>query len=249
MSKSTNILSSFFLLTLILLSSSSLAQQGVKVGFRVSPIAGAQSYESLDSLSDKPIKTPTQVQKGSIDLGIILSVGLTEKAALTTGLSYQRIGFSTSQPIPASANVVPDSTKKEISGLTTKASVTVPIGLKLRSPALGSSGLHVWTNMGGQVNFNRAYSSTQEFLVSETDRAGNTIHTIKEVKTEGAEHIEPITAALVPALGFDLYIGEKMLQAGVSYHWGLMSMTSRSSTSSATRTKLSYVALDLGYFF
>jgi len=229
-----------FVTSFMFVNNSLQAQEGVKVGFRVSPLVGVAVVN--DSSKQVPEGLTTKAEVG-FDVGLILNVGLSQSASLTTGISYQQVKFSFSQPIPTNRNIT-DSTKAEIKGLSTETAVVIPFGLKLRSPEIGT-GIHLWANVGAQANINMSYESTEEVLFPETDRAGNTTYVVRELTESGTDVIEKVTASFVPAFGLD--IGN--LQVGTSYHWGLMNILNKNSTSPNPTRKLSYVALNLGYFF
>lgn len=230
----------FFIASLFQFNHALQAQEGLKIGFRVSPIAGVASVN--DSTKQIPEGLTTKPQAG-FDVGMMLNVGLSQSASLVTGVSYQQAKFSFSRPTARGASVL-DSSKQEIKGLTTNSAVVVPLSLKLRSPEIGT-GVYLWGSVGAQANINLAFESTEEVLIPETDRAGSTTYTIREVTESGTENINPITASFTPAFGLDA----GNLQVGMSYHWGLMNIFNKSYEGPNSRQKLSYVALDLGYFF
>ena len=227
--------------TLLLVASSSLqAQEGFKIGFRVSPALG-HAYVNDSSkhvpggLTTKP-QTSTGIGAGvdwEFDWGFI---------SVASGVSFQRITFGIPQADQQSS--VADSARMPIKSEVTKSAVVIPLGLKLRSPEIGK-GVYLWGNIGTQTNINLSFESTESEVITETDRAGNTTQTVRTFSESGTDKINRVTASFVPAVGMDL----GHVQLGLSYHMGLMNILKEGNTSPTPRKRLSYVALNLGYFF
>jgi len=238
--------SALVIILFLMCLSSTQAQQGVKFGFRISPVIG-RAYVN-DSTKQKPKGLTTKPQaSASVDAGMMTELYITERCDLATGISWQQLKFETTQPIPR--GVIDDSSKKEIKGLTTRHAVVIPLGLRFKSPELGNSGIRAWLHFGAQANLNLSYSSVEEVLVSETDRAGNTTYSVRELETSRKDFVETFTASAVPAMGFDIKIGNGILQPAVSGHLGLMNILNYDTNPSNQSVRLSYIALDLGYFF
>ncbi|MEZ4684729.1 MAG: hypothetical protein R3B47_01240 [Bacteroidia bacterium] len=217
------------------------AQEGVKIGFRVSPMI---PRAVVNDSSKQPIKGLTTKPAASFGAGIIMNMGFSQQVSLTTGISFQQLRYASTYQVPGGSTAgAGDTTWLEAGDAPRVTSVVIPLGLKLRSPEIGT-GIHLWANIGAQANIPVAYSSASRIPVATTDRVGNTSYTVREVDVKGTENVEPVTVSFVPAFGLDA----GHLQAGMSYHWGLMNILS-SSNPSRQNTKLSYVALNLGYFF
>jgi hypothetical protein len=226
--------------TLLLVAASSLqAQEGFKIGFRVSPALGHASVvndstkQVPEGLSTKPNASMGAGVDWEFDWGFV---------SVTSGVSFQRITFAI--PQGDQQRIITDSTRMPIKSEVKKSAVVIPLGLKFRSPEIGT-GVYLWGNIGTQANINLSYESTESEVITETDRAGNTTQTVRTFSESGTDKINRVTASFVPAVGMDL----GHVQVGMSYHWGLMNILKKDNTSPTPRKRLSYVALNLGYFF
>lgn len=209
-------------LLFMFLSLGLFAQEGLKIGILVSPNIGFSSV--TDSTKKKVAGITTPVRPG-VGFGLSISYGFNETIGIQTG---------------AFAVIKNLSFKSSILGVESKIqqrviSVEIPFGLKLRSPEIGD-GIFVTGFIGGAGEFNVA--STQKTFLN-----GTLIDTDNSYK-----NINPITVSPVFGLGVDWEFDWGMIHMGPSFHWGLMRVLNKKNNGNLN-VKMSYLALDLGYYF
>jgi len=207
-----------------------MAQEGIKVGFRASPLIGWASIVD-DSTKTKP-------------------TGLTTKAGI--GFSFDFVvtyGFSETVAIRSGINIATKSARSEFDVLgvqsSTKTSLTaleIPLGLKFRSPEIGN-GMYIIGHFGVNPEIN-----LQNRTVTDLTVGGVTTTT----EMRDSDDINLFTMSFVPGAGLDWEFDWGMLEFAATYHWGLLSYTdTRSIAEGGTglSSRLNYIALNIGYFF
>jgi hypothetical protein len=207
--------------------SKSFAQEGAKVGFRLSPLIGWANV-SDDSTKTKPAGLETTAGLG-FSFDFVFTYGFSDAIGLRTGINIATKKVGTNFDLGALGSV--DSK-------TSFTAVEVPIGLKFRSPEIGS-GMHIIGHFGLNPEFN-----VQNKVVT-TSTLGSAVVTTEQRDVDG---IRLFTASFVPGVGLDWEFDWGMLEFAATYHWGLLSYTDPDKTGGAV-SKLNYIALNLGYFF
>jgi hypothetical protein len=202
-----------------------MAQEGAKVGFVLSPLVGWQSVV-LDSSKQKPTGLETKAGVG-FAFDFVFTYGFSDKIAFKTGINIA------SKTIGSSFG----TTGLSVDSKTSLTSVEVPIGLKFRSPEIGS-GLYIIGMFGvtPEINFaNKVVTTTTIGSLVTTD------------ERRDVDNINLITASFAPGAGVDWEFDWGMLEFSATYNLGLLSYTNRKDTYLAS--KISYIALNVGYFF
>lgn len=228
----------FFLPALLLLLSfcafnTAQAQEGVKIGFRASPLIGWASIVD-DSTKTKPEGLTTKPGIG-FSFDFVFTYGFSESVGLRTGINIATKGVRTDY----SLTVLDITTTAETK--TSFTAIEIPLGLKFRSPEIGS-GMYIVGHFGvnPEINLQNKTKST----VTVSSPAGSTSTTSETVDSDD---INLFTFSFVPGAGVDWEFDWGMLEMALTYHWGLLSYTDTNST--GQRSRLNYIALNLGYFF
>lgn len=197
-----------------------MAQEGVKVGFRASPLIGWASMVD-DSTKSKPDGLSTKPGIG-FSFDFVFTYGFSETVGFRSGI-----------------NIATKSFKSEVSSVSFSSnmnitSVEVPLGLKFRSPEIGS-GMYIIGHFG---------------LNNEINVQNKVTSTLGSVSTEqrDVDGIRLYTFSFVPGVGLDWEFDWGMLEFAATYHWGLLSLTNPDDFGGQI-TKMNYIALNLGYFF
>lgn len=228
--------------TLMLLSFAAFqnahAQEGVKVGFRASPLIAWASVTN-DSTKQVPEGLTTKAALG-FSFDFVFTYGFSETVGFRSGINIATKGFS--QEIGV--------TGFSASSKFNVTSLEVPVGLKFRSPEIGT-GIHIIGHFGVNAELNLANSTETTATVTVPDPTGGPdITTTTTTTTKDVDGINFFTGSFVPGVGVDWEFDWGMLEFALTYHWGLLSLTDKGSQNfNQTVTKVSYIALNLGYFF
>lgn len=218
------------------------AQEGIKIGFRASPLVGWASIVD-DSTKTKPEGLTTKAGLG-FSFDFVLTYGFTETVALRTGINIATKSVGTESSF--SSDIAGIRTSVMGTGKTSFTAVEVPIGLKFRSPEIGT-GIYIIGHFGMNAEFNLQNKVTTDVTTSVT-AGGITTTSNSMTEQRDVDGIRLFTASFVPGVGVDWEFDWGMLEMAVTYHWGLLSFTDPDKNGGAV-SKLSYVALNLGYFF
>lgn len=225
--KRTVIICTLFLLVGLVGVNKVMAQEGAKVGFRLSPMVGWAGVVT-DSTKQKPAGLQSKAGVG-FAFDFVFTYGFSEKIALKTGINISKKSVGSFYDL----GILGTTVDQKVS-LT---AVEVPIGLKFRSPEIGS-GLYIIGYFGvtPEVNFaNKVVTTT-------------TIGSLETVdERRDIDDINLITASFAPGAGVDWEFDWGMLEFSATYNLGLLSYTNKKDT--GLSSKISYVALNLGYFF
>jgi len=198
------------------------AQEGIKVGFRASPIVswGTTVYDSTKS------KPAGYSDKAGVGFGFdfVLTYGISESFAFKTGVTI------------ASKTV---KSEQSVLGLTANnrinfTAVEVPLGFKFRSPEIGD-GIYIIGHFGLNPEIN-----VQNKLKTE-------IGSLTEEKVD-ADGIRLFTASFAPGAGVDWEFDFGTLEFAATYHWGLLPYTNPDDFG-GLKSRMNGIALNVGYFF
>ncbi|MFN8398029.1 MAG: outer membrane beta-barrel protein [Bacteroidia bacterium] len=204
-----------------------MAQEGAKVGFRLSPMVGFQSIVA-DSTKQKPTGLDTKAGVG-FAFDFVFTYGFSDKIALKTGINISKKSVGSFYDFSALGTTVDQK--------VSLTAVEVPIGLKFRSPEIGS-GLYIIGYFGvtPELNFaNKVVTTTTIGSLTTTD------------ERRDVDDINLITASFAPGAGVDWEFDWGMLEFSATYNLGLLSYTNKKDTGMSS--KISYISLNLGYFF
>ena len=210
-----------------------MAQEGVKIGFRASPLIAWASIVD-DSTKTKPEFLTTKPGIG-FSFDFVFTYGFSESLALRTGVNIATKGVRTESSITILDITTTADTR------TSFTAIEVPLGLKFRSPEIGT-GIYIIGHFGinPEINLQNRTKST----VTISSPAGTSTSTTETVDSDA---INPFTLSFVPGAGVDWEFDWGMLEMALTYHWGLLSYTDTDVT--GQRSRLNYIALNLGYFF
>lgn len=227
--KRTVLVSALLLLVSLVGVNRLMAQEGAKVGFRLSPIVGWAGIVD-DSTKQKPSGLETQAKMG-FAFDFVFTYGFSEKIGLKTGINISKKAVGSQFDLSDSSGVFTIESK------TSLTAVELPVGLKFRSPEIGS-GLYIIGYFGvtPELNFQNKV---------------NTTTTVGSLTTESElrdiDDINLITASFAPGAGVDWEFDWGMLEFSATYNLGLLSYTNKKDTGYSS--KISYISLNLGYFF
>jgi hypothetical protein len=222
---------------LLLCTGEALAQRGLSFGFRVSPLT------ARTILTDSASQTPngiTLTPQTTVGFGLMLNFGLTENISIMTGFNYANLKVFTK----ITTNNPNDSSLLELLGEETKSTVSIPLGLRLRTPEFGR-GWRIFANLGGVAEINTAYKSLQDVL----ELQPGSIPQIQQSLTAGTENIRRTAIAVVPRVGLDKETGFGTFTIGGSYSLPLQDFREAVDSPDQLNARISTIALDIGYFF
>lgn len=219
------------------------AQEGVKVGFRASPLIGWASVVN-DSTKTKPEGLTTKAGLG-FSFDFVFTYGFSENVAFRSGINIATKGVKSETDF--SFDLLGTTTRTVATSKTNFTAVEIPIGLKFRSPEIGT-GMYVVGHFGMNAEINVQNKVTSDATVTVTDAAGGTTSTSTSTEQVDVDGISLFTTSFVPGVGLDWEFDWGMLEFGLTYHWGLLSYTDPDKFNDQ-RSRLNYIALNLGYFF
>ncbi len=206
-----------------------MAQEGAKVGFSLRPTVSWASVVA-DSTKQKPVGLQNKAGAG-VAFDFIFTYGFSEKIAFKTGIniSSRKVGSYSSTTILGTTSTIDQK--------TSLTSVEVPVGLKFRSPEIGS-GLYIVGMFGvtPEINFSNKVV---------TDISVGGLSTRDE--RQDINEINLITTSFSPGAGVDWEFDWGMLEFTATYNLGLLSYTNKKDTGYAS--KISSIGLNVGYFF
>lgn len=229
----------FFLLTMLLLATTGFygtaqAQEGIKVGFRASPLVGWSTTVD-DSTKTKPEGLETKAGLG-FAFDFVLTYGFSDNFMFKTGVTIATKGSK------AETNI--SGTGFSVSGTssTNFTAVEIPVGFKFRSPEIGD-GMYIIGHFGLNPEFN-VQNKVNSKVTTTLGGASSTVET-EQVDVDG---IRLFTASFAPGVGLDWEFDWGMLEFGLTYHWGLLSYTDPDKFG-GQKSRLNAMALNVGYFF
>lgn len=216
-----------------------MAQEGVKIGFRASPLVSWGSVVD-DSSKTKPEGLTTKAGVG-FSFDFVFTYGFSETVGFRTGVNIA------TKSVGSESDFTILDTRTVSSVKTSFTAIEIPLGLKFRSPEIGD-GIYVIGHFGVNPELNLQNRTRSDLTI--TDPSGNSVTTSSEVVD--SDGINFFTMSFVPGAGVDWEFDWGMLEGAITYHWGLLSYTdTRSIADGGTglRSRLNYIALNLGYFF
>ncbi len=219
-----------FTIMLLLLSLAAvkpaMAQEGIKIGFRASPLIAWGSIVD-DSTKTKPEGLNTRAALG-FSFDFVLTYGFSETVGIRTGVNIATKGVRTETDEIAGT---------QLSAKTSFTAIEIPLGLKFRSPEIGN-GMYVVGHFGVNPELNLQNRTKSTLTIGGVSTTTETVD---------SDDINLFTMSFVPGAGLDWEFDWGMLEFAATYHWGLLSYTDTQSTGVSSR--LNYIALNLGYFF
>lgn len=218
------------------------AQEGVKVGFRASPLIGWATIVD-DSTKAKPEGLETKAGLG-FAFDFVLTYGFSESFAFKTGVT-----IATKSARSSFSESYSDSTTSISSSGESKVSFTaieIPIGFKFRSPEIGD-GMYVVGHFGVNPEINVQNKVHSETTTSVTV-GGSTTTTTDTDDLVDVDGINLFTASFAPGVGLDWEFDWGMLEFAATYHWGLLSYTNPDKMN-GQKSRINAISLNIGYFF
>jgi Outer membrane protein beta-barrel domain len=223
--KRTVFLSALFLILGITGMNKVMAQEGAKVGFSIRPMVSWASTVT-DSTKQKPIGIENKSGVG-FAFDFIFTYGFSDKIAFKSGIniSSRKVGFASTV------------TGVDLTSKTSLTSIEVPLGLKFRSPEIGS-GLYIVGLFGvtPEINFSNKVVTDLTLLGVRT-----------QSETQDSKDVNIFTTSFSPGAGVDMEFDWGMLEFTATYNLGLMSYTNKKNT--GVISKISSIGLNVGYFF
>lgn len=214
-------------------------EKPVEFGFQASPLV---AFPTITDSSKKDIAGLDTKARMGFSFGLVTNIRIADPVAFSTGLHIATRGFGTAQTI---TNPLDSTASLTLNSKRNFTSVMIPIGLRFRSPELGSSGMHIMGKFGGDAELNVQTVNTYDVLT--VDAANNSV-TVTEDSDRDADNINLFTFSFVPGAGVDWVQDWGTVSGGFSYHWGLMNILDK-DRNGGNRARLNYVALDLAYYF
>jgi hypothetical protein len=216
-----------------------MAQEGAKVGFRASPLI------SWGNITDKvtkakPVGLETRAALG-FAFDFAFTYGFSENIGIKTGVTLATRGINTTYTL--------DSTISGVNSLESKLGITsviVPLGLKFRSPEIGD-GIFIYGVFGMDAEINVQNKIIGDVIV--IDSTSGAASVTQDLETRDNDGISLFTTSFSPGAGVDWQFDWGMLEFGVTYHWGLMSYTTKKFSDPNQRTKMNAISLNIGYYF
>ncbi|HHG83318.1 MAG TPA: hypothetical protein ENJ82_01105, partial [Bacteroidetes bacterium] len=134
--KKSFLLSTMLLLLTLVIYNPVQAQEGVKIGFRASPLI------SWATIADSSKKVPAGLETGAalgFSFDFVMTYGFSESLSLRTGVNIAAKSVKSSTDISA--------LNTKVNFTTSVTAIEVPIGLKFRSPEIGD-GMYIVGHFG-----------------------------------------------------------------------------------------------------
>ena len=227
-----------------ILSTKAQTPNGVKIGWQASPLV-AWSSTLFDTTNLAPPGLTTKSAPG-FSFGIIGQIPITGNFGLRTSLNFVNKKFITVGDL-SFFNL--GETENKITMNNLELIVTPQYSLS----GLGSKQhlvVNFWTGISLDALLGYAYDANEIDMTT-------TPHTLKPLPTEKNEgRVTKINSSIVVGSSISKPVGNGTIEIGPSCHFGITNIADKDFQRShgATRatvqsSKLSYVALDLGYFF
>lgn len=219
------------------------AQEGVKIGFRASPLVAWASVVD-DSTKTKPEGLTTKAGLG-FSFDFVFTYGFTESVGFKTGVNIATKSAGTE--FSNSFEFLGTTTTTTGTSKTSFTAVEIPVGLKFRSPEIGT-GMYIVGHFGMNAEINLQNRIKSDVTTTITDSNGGTTTATSSSEQVDVDGIRLFTTSFVPGVGLDWEFDWGMLEFAATYHWGLLSFTNPDDFGNQ-RSRMNYIALNLGYFF
>jgi hypothetical protein len=218
------------------------AQEGIKVGFRATPLIGWSTTVD-DSTKTKPQGLETKAGIG-FAFDFVLTYGFSENFMIKTGVTIAT--KSTGSDFNFSSDFAGVQTSVVSESKVNFTAVEIPVGFKFRSPEIGD-GMYIIGHFGLNPELNVQNKVTTDATTSVTV-AGATTTTTTSTEQVDVDGIRLFTASFAPGVGLDWEFDWGMLEFAATYHWGLLPYTDPDKNG-GLKSRLNAFALSVGYFF
>jgi len=222
-----NRIHTFALLAILLIPGLSTAQEGVKIGLRLSPIIGMANM--TDSNKEDIPNLDSKIRLGW-SYGLLVDYYFKEHYAFHTGVHIVNKGYRATFSNPS---------LKERVRVT---AVEIPLALKLRSSEIGDGVRLKGTfglSMDAYVGYRNKYEGNSPFDGTNGDGVN------KNTKMLNLAGVSFIYGAGLEFSASDV----GTIEVGLSFHQGLNNINNRSKSQRDMLIRANYLALDLGYYF
>ncbi|MEL6675398.1 MAG: outer membrane beta-barrel protein [Bacteroidota bacterium] len=206
------------------------AQEGLKIGLRFSPIV---SFPLITDENGNNIPGDVVSNKLGLSYGLMVNYGIRDNYGLYSGIHIVRKGFErtlTLDSLSATQDV-------------TITSIDIPIALKGRSNEVGN-GLFIYGIFGASLDVRFGYKNQW------TGRDPVTLEVAESGTTQKAALVNPLGISFLFGAGTEWVIDRVgTINAGLIFHRALINQNNKSEFNNNEQIKVSYLSLDLGYFF
>ena len=210
------------------------AQEGIKIGLRLSPIF---SFANITDGDGNQFNGLDRSSKIGFSYGLTANYGFTENYGLYTGLHIVSKRFERTQEVILPTERVNATQNIRVS------SIEIPAAIRLRSNEI-APGMHIVGIFGLAFEFNTGYKN--EFTgLNPIDSTS----TATSGTNRNSEFIKNLTTSFIfgPAVDYETDFG--MINLGIIYHQGLSDIDKLDSYGNSETIKINYLAIDIGYFF
>jgi hypothetical protein len=233
----------FMLLLVMGTWSTAMAQEGAKVGFRLSPLISWGTI-TVDSTKTKPTGLETSAALG-FSFDFVFTYGFTDNIGFKTGINIATKSIKSTTTLGTPIGGV-----SELDSKMSFTTVEVPIGLKFRSPEIGD-GIYIYGVFGANAEFNIQNKMVADEIVTTVD--SNQVVTVSVapgIERRDVDGVNLFTASFAPGAGVDWQFDWGMLEFGGTFNLGLLSYTNKNDANfDEIITKLKSIQLNIGYYF
>lgn len=252
----------FLLLASLLFIMPAIAQKGIKFGLRFSPIVSWTNIRDDNNARVRDENGSSFSSRAGVSYGATVTYGFLDNLGIVSGVHIVNKGYSRTI---GSLTVEDSATTTVITNATNRVRMTtveIPFLIRGRTGEIVSgSNLYIVGNFGVSMDIGAGYRNEWTGIRPDTYY---TDETTRELDTEGGEinganYLNPVTLTFVFGAGVDYEIdGVGMINAGISYHQGLINMRRqrrfRNPDDTPTQfgteeVRMNYIALDLSFFF
>ncbi|MEM6765195.1 MAG: outer membrane beta-barrel protein [Bacteroidota bacterium] len=209
------------------------AQEGIKIGLRLSPIS---SFANITDEEGNQFLGLNRSSRPGFSYGLTANYGFTDNYGLYTGIHIVNKRFERNQDINLTNETVNASQVVRVS------SIEIPAAIKLRSNEI-TTGLYIVGIFGLAFEFNTGYKNEFTGLnpINPTGDASGV--------NRNSDNIRRLTTSFIfgPAVDYETDFG--MFNLGIIYHQMLSNINKLDSYGNSETIKIHYLAFDLGYFF
>jgi hypothetical protein len=226
---------------LVLSAGAIFAQEGVKVGFRATPMVSWATIVD-DSTKTVPLGFDTGARLG-FSFDFVFTYGFSDNFSFWSGVNIAKKGLTQNFNQSTTLLGITSTLTGEIKNSFT--AVEVPIGFKFRSPEIGD-GFYIVGFFGATNELNVQNKTDSLYTFTLSSSLGTTTSTTdKQVKD--SKDYNFYTLSFTPGVGVDWEKDFGTVEAVVTYHWGLLNFLDKKNTDQIG--KLNAIALSLGYYF
>ncbi|MEM7374200.1 MAG: outer membrane beta-barrel protein [Bacteroidota bacterium] len=223
------------LLVIVLSLASSLlfAQEGLKIGLRFSPIvaipnATDSSSNVIEGLSGKV----------GLSYGLMINYGIAENFGIHTGVHIVSKGFNRTGTVTLRDTLGTVNATQNVRMTT----LEIPLAVKGRSNEV-ANGVYISGQFGLSADISVGYKN-EYTAYDPVDKVAAPSGT-----KNGSNLLNPVNFTFIFGPGVQVEKDFGTINAGIIYHRGLTNMNNKVNFGNQETIKMSYVSLDLGYFF